>query len=55
MDKSNLLCRLCVEVCNDCKSLYDEDGSSTDVYETTVKYFDPMVGRSMKMNSHRNQ
>lgn len=53
MDKSTNLCRLCVEVCNDCKSLYDEDGSSTNVYETTVKYFDPMVGRSM--NSHRNQ
>uniref|UniRef100_A0A1I8MZK2 Uncharacterized protein n=2 Tax=Musca domestica TaxID=7370 RepID=A0A1I8MZK2_MUSDO len=42
MDKSTL-CRLCVEICADCKNLYDEDGSSTQVYETTVKYFDPML------------
>ncbi|XP_073835287.1 transcription factor grauzone-like [Musca autumnalis] len=42
MEKSTL-CRLCIEICNDCKNLYDEDGSSTQVYETTVKYFDPML------------
>ncbi|XP_013098801.2 transcription factor grauzone [Stomoxys calcitrans] len=41
--KNSILCRLCVEMCNDCKKLFDENGSSTDVYETTVKFFDPMI------------
>lgn len=38
------LCRLCVNICNECKSLFDDNGRSNEVYETTVKYFDPMVG-----------
>ncbi|XP_073829582.1 uncharacterized protein [Musca autumnalis] len=43
-----ILCRLCIEMCSDGKHLYDEDGSSTDVYDTTVKYFDPMLLNSDK-------
>ncbi|XP_075155558.1 uncharacterized protein LOC142228920 [Haematobia irritans] len=42
MDQS-VLCRLCVEMCIDCKKLYDEGGSSTEVYDITVKFFDPMM------------
>ncbi|XP_073829583.1 uncharacterized protein [Musca autumnalis] len=38
-----ILCRLCVEICNQYKALCDEKGESNDVYETTVKYFDPML------------
>ncbi|XP_061389721.1 transcription factor grauzone-like [Musca vetustissima] len=37
------LCRLCVEVCNQYKTLCDENGESNAIYETTVKYFDPIL------------
>lgn len=37
------LCRLCIQAYTDCKSLFDELGQGNEVYEMTVKYFDPMV------------
>lgn len=36
-------CRLCVVSRDEYKSLYDETGQGNDVYEITLKYFDPMV------------
>uniref|UniRef100_A0A1I8M0V9 Uncharacterized protein n=1 Tax=Musca domestica TaxID=7370 RepID=A0A1I8M0V9_MUSDO len=43
MMETHPLCRLCVEICSNCQDIYDEDGNSTHVYETIVKYFDPML------------
>lgn len=40
---SNPLCRLCISAYTESKSLFDEFGQGNDVYEITVKYFDPMV------------
>ncbi|KAM7350078.1 uncharacterized protein ACRADG_008758 [Cochliomyia hominivorax] len=36
------LCRLCICAYTECKSLFDELGQGNEVYEITVKYFDPM-------------
>ncbi|XP_019891422.2 zinc finger protein 816-like [Musca domestica] len=43
MMETHPLCRLCVEICSNCQNLYDDEGNSTHVYETIVKYFDPML------------
>lgn len=37
------ICQLCAGSCEECKNLYDEHGQGTEVYDITVKYFDPMV------------
>ncbi|XP_013117815.1 zinc finger protein 37 homolog [Stomoxys calcitrans] len=39
------ICRLCVNVCSNYKRLYDD----TEVYDITVKYFDPMF---LNLKSH---
>ncbi|XP_073829579.1 uncharacterized protein [Musca autumnalis] len=37
------LCRLCVSTQPDYKSLYDENGQGNEIYEITLKYFDPIL------------
>lgn len=36
-------CSLCCTACNEYKLLQNEQGDSNEIYEITVKYFDPMV------------
>ncbi|XP_075158937.1 uncharacterized protein LOC142232105 [Haematobia irritans] len=42
MAHTSFMCRLCVNICNQYMQLCDENGQSNEIYETTVKYFDPM-------------
>ncbi|XP_037810347.1 zinc finger protein 91-like [Lucilia sericata] len=42
------LCRLCICDYTECKSLFDEFGQGNEVYEITVKYFDPMFLNSQQ-------
>lgn len=45
---SDKKCRLCWGLNPDSShTLYDGNGGCTEVYEITVKYFDPMVGWSV--------
>uniref|UniRef100_A0A1B0APQ5 Transcription factor grauzone n=1 Tax=Glossina palpalis gambiensis TaxID=67801 RepID=A0A1B0APQ5_9MUSC len=37
------ICQLCAGSCEECRNLYDEHGQGTEVYDITVKYFDPML------------
>lgn len=37
------LCRLCLNACSTFRKLYTEDGHFTNVYDTTIKYFEPRV------------
>ncbi|XP_013114983.1 transcription factor grauzone isoform X5 [Stomoxys calcitrans] len=37
----SILCRLCVEQCQEYENLYDENGFGTEFYEITFKYFHP--------------
>ncbi|XP_061389724.1 zinc finger protein 718-like [Musca vetustissima] len=37
------LCRLCVSSRSEYKSLYDDNGQGNEVYEITLKYFDPIL------------
>ncbi|KAM7347057.1 uncharacterized protein ACRADG_006724 [Cochliomyia hominivorax] len=36
-------CSLCCSTCNEYKSLQNDQGESNEIYEITVKYFDPML------------
>lgn len=43
------LCRLCVKISNDHRSLYHEDGHENEVYELMIKYFDPKVSYNLHL------
>ncbi|KAI8124146.1 Zinc finger protein 208 [Lucilia cuprina] len=42
------LCRLCICAHSEFKDLYDEIGQGNEIYEITVKYFDPMFLNSQQ-------
>ncbi|XP_037810305.1 uncharacterized protein LOC119602715 [Lucilia sericata] len=45
---STALCRLCICAHSEFKNLYDKIGQGNEIYEITVKYFDPMFLNSQQ-------